>query len=57
MPMINARSGATPVSDSELTVINAIILDGVADEPIEGGVRIEDGRITEIGREVGPVNR
>jgi imidazolonepropionase-like amidohydrolase len=52
MPMINARNGATPVGDSDLTVTNALILDGLADEPVEGGIRIESGRIVEIGPQV-----
>ncbi|QGN35612.1 amidohydrolase family protein [Microlunatus sp. Gsoil 973] len=50
--MINARNGVTTFGDSDLTVINALILDGLADEPVEGGIRIDNGRITEIGPEV-----
>lgn len=48
-PMINSRFDATPVADSALTVVNAQILDGIATEPIEGGVRVQAGRIVEVG--------
>lgn len=49
MPMITARSGARPVADSDLTVINAALIDGLGNDPVEGGLRIESGRIVEIG--------
>jgi imidazolonepropionase-like amidohydrolase len=63
-PVINARYHAMPVSDpstgsgggttgsgggADLTVINAQIVDGIATEPIDGGVRVEAGRIVEVG--------
>lgn len=52
MSMITARTGAQPVAESALTVINASILDGLGNEPVEGGIRIEAGRIVEVGSQV-----
>lgn len=44
--------GAAKITDGDLVVINGMIFDGVGDEPFEGGVRIERGRIVEVGLEV-----
>jgi len=52
MPMISALDNVTPVADSDLTVINAVIVDGLGTEPVEGSIRIEAGRIVEIGPDV-----
>ncbi|WP_091523881.1 metal-dependent hydrolase family protein [Microlunatus soli] len=49
---INAYNDSCPVVDSDLTVINAVIIDGLGNEPIRGGVRIRDGRIVEVGPDV-----
>lgn len=51
-PVINARNGSAPVTGAGLTVINAQILDGIAGEPASGSIRIEAGRIAEIGPDV-----
>jgi imidazolonepropionase-like amidohydrolase len=53
-PLINARNGSVPVTDADLTVTNARILDGIADWPLDGSIRIEAGRIVEIGPGVIP---
>ncbi|MBO0812759.1 MAG: amidohydrolase family protein [Microlunatus sp.] len=55
--MINVRNGAQPVADSDLTVINAHVLNGIADEPVAGSIRIEAGRIVEVGPSVTPGER
>ena len=52
--MITARTGVRPVADSDLTVINAMILDGLGNEPVEGSIRIEAGRIVEVGPAIRP---
>lgn len=54
MPMINARNGSASVADSDLTVVNAQVLDGIGAEPVEGSIRIEAGRIVEVGADVTP---
>jgi imidazolonepropionase-like amidohydrolase len=53
-PLINARNGSVPVTDADLTVVNAQIIDGIAGEPVDGSIRIEAGRIVEVGPGVVP---
>lgn len=48
-PAIDAYNDSCPVVDSDLTVINAVIIDGLGNEPVEGGVRVRAGRIVEVG--------
>ena len=55
--MISARTGAQPIAESDLTVINAAILDGLGNDPVEGAIRIEGGRIVEVGPGVAPGDR
>lgn len=52
--MITARTSARPVTDSDLTVINASILDGLGNDPVDGAIRIEAGRIVEVGSGITP---
>ncbi|GAB3920933.1 amidohydrolase [Microlunatus endophyticus] len=54
MPTISALDNVTPVADSDLSVINAVIIDGLGHDPVAGSIRIEAGRIVEIGTEVTP---
>ncbi|QDP95208.1 amidohydrolase family protein [Microlunatus elymi] len=56
-PTVSARTGARPVIASDLTVINASIIDGTGSEPFEGSIRIEAGRIVEVGTDVPPGER
>lgn len=46
------RTDHAMIADADLTVINGMIFDGVAEEPYRGGVRIEAGRIVEAGPDV-----
>ncbi|GAB3763133.1 metal-dependent hydrolase family protein [Microlunatus parietis] len=43
------RTDHAVIADADLTVINGMIFDGIAEEPYAGGVRIEAGRIVEVG--------
>ena len=52
MHTISAYDGAAPVRASDLTVINATVIDGLGNAPVRGGVRVRDGRITEVGPQV-----
>lgn len=49
---IHAYNGIAPVMNADLTVINAMIIDGLGHDPFPGGVRVQAGRITEVGPEV-----
>lgn len=53
--MRSSSENRTPVAATDLTIENALIFDGDAEDLREGSVRVADGVITEIDQRIGKV--